>query len=372
MPIAVGMTRDRQHERDVEKRQIEQYFSEVRQKPLLSREREQALAEQKETGIKARRQLVSGSFLTREHGLKFEDHIEAGDAAVQELTEGNLRYVISIAKKYRGGGLPFSDLIQEGNLGLMKAVEKFDPKKGHKLTTYAAWWIRQSISRALYEQTDTMSVPEYLQRQAQKVETAQEKKRVAAGQEPSLPEIAAETGIPVAKVEELCALSQRSVMSLAAPVSDHRRESLQETLPAPNPAVEEIVYTHEENRLIMGELTALKCVDKRAPDIITQRYGLDRKEDDKTLAEVGISYNLSRERVRQIEHQALRQLKGKPTLQALAAEEQRTPVEASASTTKRCALPSDERAEKRRQAQRDYKRRFNEKRRHNRAVGSHR
>ena len=80
-------------------------------------------------GIKARRQLVSGSFLTREHGLKFEDHIEAGDAAVQELTEGNLRYVISIAKKYRGGGLPFSDLIQEGNLGLMKAVEKFDPKK---------------------------------------------------------------------------------------------------------------------------------------------------------------------------------------------------------------------------------------------------
>jgi Sigma-70, region 4 len=160
-------------------------------------------------------------------------------------------------------------------------------------------------------------------------------------------------------------------MSLAAPVSDHRRESLQETLPAHNPAVEEIVYTHEENRLIMGELTALKRVDKRAPDIITQRYGLDRKEDDKTLAEVGISYNLSRERVRQIEHQALRQLKGKPTLQALAAEEQRTPVEASASTTKRCELPSDERAEKRRQAQRDYKRRFNEKRRHNRAVGSH-
>ena len=88
--------------------------------------------------------------------------------------------------------------------------------------------------------------------------------------------------------------------------------------------MEEIVYTHEENRLIMGELTALKRVDKRAPDIITQRYGLDRKEDDKTLAEVGISYNLSREQVRQIEHQALRQLKGTPTLQALAAEEQRT------------------------------------------------
>jgi RNA polymerase sigma factor (sigma-70 family) len=347
-----------------------QYFSDVRQKPLLSREREQTLAEQKDAGSKARRQLVSGRFLTREQGLKLEEHIEAGDAAVQELTEGNLRYVISVAKKYRGRGLPFSDLIQEGNLGLMKGVEKFDPKKGLKLTTYATWWIRQSITRAIYEQTGTMSVPEYVQRQAQKAEAAQEKKRVAAGQEPSLPEIAAETGIPVAKVEELRALSQRSVMSLDAPVSEHRRESLQETLPAHNPAVEEVVYTHEEKQLIMGELTALKRVDKRAQDIVTQHYGLDGKDDDKTLAEVGISYNLSRERVRQIEHQALRQLKRNPTLQALAAEEQRKPAETPSKADQPTRLTPEGRAKKRRQEQ-EYRRRFNEKRRHNPAVGAH-
>src|SRR5262252_6109555 len=140
------MRRDMQHERDAEQHQIAQYFAEVSEKPLLSREQEIALAKQKDAGSKAHRQLVSGSFLTREQGLKLAERIEAGDAAVQELTEGNLRYVISMAKKYRGRGLAFSDVIQEGNLGLMKAVDKFDPQKGLRLTTYATWWIRQAIS----------------------------------------------------------------------------------------------------------------------------------------------------------------------------------------------------------------------------------
>jgi RNA polymerase sigma factor (sigma-70 family) len=358
-----------QHERDAEQ-QIAQYFSAVRQKPLLSREREHALAQQKDAGSKASRQLVSGSFVPREQGLKLTKDIEAGDAAVQELTEGNLRYVVSVAKGYRGKGLPFSDLIQEGNLGLMKAIAKFDPHKGLRLTTYAMWWIRQAISRAICEQTGTMVVPEYLQVLAQKVEIAQEKKRNAAGHEPSLPEIAAETGIPVAKVEEVRAFSRRSVTSLDAPVSEHRRESLQETLPAHNPAVEEVVYTHEENRLIQGELAALRGVDKRAQDILTQRYGLDGG-DDKTLAEVGISYDISRERVRQIERQALLRLKKNPTLQALAAEVQRTPVETPASPPRRREPPSHERTEKQRQAVRDYRSRYNEKRQQKRTTGSH-
>src|SRR5262249_38637081 len=152
-------------------------------------------------GIKARHQLMNGSFLTQEQGLKLAEHIETADAAVQELTEGNLRLVISVAKKYRGRGLPFADLIQEGNLGLMRAVDKFDVDKGLKFSTYATWWIRQSISRALYEQTGTIYVPEYLQHQVQRVEKAQERKQLAAGYEPSPPEIAAETGMPVAKVE---------------------------------------------------------------------------------------------------------------------------------------------------------------------------
>ena len=361
-----------QHERDAEQRQIAQYFSEVSEKPLLSREQEIALAKQKDAGIKVRRQLVSGSFLTREQGLKLAERIEAGDAAVQELTEGNLRYVISMAKKYRGRGLPFSDLIQEGNLGLMKAVDKFDVQKGFKFATYATFWIRQSITRALYEQTGTMYVPEHLQRQVQKVETAQERKLVEAGQESSLTEIAVETGMPVAKVEELRALSRRTVTSLDASVDEQRsRTSLQDALPVHNPAVEEVVYTHEENRLIMEELTALKRVDKRTQDIVTQRYGLDG-EDEKTLAEVGISYGLSRERVRQIERQALHSLKGNPTLRALAAEELRTPADAPAPRKNHeVTRLTPEQAEKQRKAQRDYKKRFNEKRRQNRAVGAH-
>ena len=265
----------------------------------------------------------------------FQEKVEAGDAAVQELTEGNLRLVIAVAKKYRDRGLPFSDLMQEGNIGLMKAVDKFDVHRGLKFSTYATWWIRQAIGRAIYEQTDPMNVPEYLQVQAQQVETAQERKRVANGHEPSSPEIAAETGIPVAKVEEVRELSQRSVISLDAPVDEQRsRIPLQEALPADNPIVEEIVYSHEEKSLIKGVLTALTGVDRRAQDIVTQRYGLDG-EDAKTLAEVGISYGLSRERVRQIERQALRQMEQNPTLQALAAEEQRIPTEAQASTTSR-------------------------------------
>src|SRR5262245_26602292 len=130
--------------------------------------------------MKSRGQLVSGSFITREQGLKLEKDIDAGDAAVQELTEGNLRLVVSEAKKYRGRGLPFADLIQEGNIGLMKAVGKFDVHRDLKFSTYAIWWIRQSINRAIYEQTDTMNTPEYMRLQVQKVERAQEKKRVAA------------------------------------------------------------------------------------------------------------------------------------------------------------------------------------------------
>jgi len=361
-----------QHERDAEQHQIAQYFAEVSEKPLLSRDQEIALAKQKDAGSKARRQLVSGSFLTREQGLKLAERIEAGDAAVQELTEGNLRYVIAMAKKYRGRGLPFSDVIQEGNLGLMKAVDKFDVQKGFTFATYATFWIRQSITRALYEQTGTMYVPEYLQRQVQKVETAQERKLVEAGQESSLTEIAVETGMPVAKVEELRALSRRTVTSLDAPVDEQRsRTSLQDALPVHNPAVEEVVYTHEEHRLIMAELTALKRVDKRTQAIVTQRYGLDG-EEEKTLAEVAISYGLSRERVRQIERQALHSLQGNPTLRALAAEELRTPADAPASRKNHAVTRrTPERAEKQRQAQRDYKKRFNEKRRHNHAVGAH-
>jgi RNA polymerase primary sigma factor len=125
-----------QHERNAEQRQIAQYFSEVSEKPPLSREQEIALAQQKDAGIKARRQLVSGRFFTREQGLQRAERIAAGDAAVQALTEGNLRYVIAMAKKYRGRGVPFADLIQEGNLGLMKAVEKFDGHKGFTFATY--------------------------------------------------------------------------------------------------------------------------------------------------------------------------------------------------------------------------------------------
>jgi len=352
-------TKDMQRERD---RQITQYFSEVRGKPLLSRQQEIADAEQIDTGKRARRQIASGSFLPREQGLQLNKDIEAADMAFQDLTEGNLRLVISVANKHRDRGIPFSDLIQEGNIGLMRAVDKFDVQRGLKFSTYATWWIRQAISRAVYEQTDMMDTPEYVRVQVHKVETAQEKKRVKTGQEPSLTEIATETGIPVAKVEELRELSQRSMASLNEPVNEHRAAtSLQEALPSDNPAFEEVVYTHQENHLIKGELGTLKGVDRRAEDIITKRYGLDG-EDEKTLGEVGIAYDISRERVRQIEKQALRKLGRNPTLQALAAQEQRTPTEARAIAPQRSELSSDERTQKNRAAQHNYRERFNEKR----------
>jgi len=354
-----------QHERNPEERQIAQYFSDLRQKPLLSKEREQTLAQQKDTGSKAIRKLESGSFVTREQGSALAKNIEAGDDAVAELTEGNLRYVVSVAKNFQGGGLPLSDLIQEGNLGLMKAIAKFDPQKG-RLTTYATWWIHQAINRAIYEQAGTMKIPEYVQLQAKKLETAQERKRVESGHEASLQEIAKETGIPVVKVGEVRAFSQRSVTSLDAPVGERRRESIRDSLPANNPTLEEVVYTHEENRVITGELSGPRGVDKRAQDILTQRYGLDG-EDEKTLAEVGLSNDLSRQRVRQIEREAFRRLRQNPTLQALAAEEMRSPVEPA----RRRNPASPERTEKQRQAVRDYRDRYREKRQQKRAAESH-
>src|SRR4051812_32048688 len=166
-------------ERPDEERLLAQYFAEVRKQPLFTPAQELALGEQKHAGAKARQQLTSGSFITREEGLVLAEQMRAGDQAHTALVEGNLRYVVTIAKKYEGAGLAqgFSllDVIQEGNVGLTRAIEKFDVRKGFRVTTHVTWWIRQAITRALAEQSSLMHIPEYMQTHLRRLAEIQDK-----------------------------------------------------------------------------------------------------------------------------------------------------------------------------------------------------
>jgi len=259
------------------------------------------------------RQLGDGRLLTPGEERELARRKDLGDeAAKQRLIESNLRLVMSITRHYTRAEVPLLDLIQEGNLGLIRAVEKFDYKLGYKLSTYATWWIRQSITRALADQGRTIRLPVHVAEQVRRVMRARRQLAQRLNRDPSNEEIGKEAGFPVERVEELFELVTDPV-SLETPVGDG--ESLYADLIEDERAESPAALTDSNARTV--ELRgALEGLEPRMRHVLSRRFGLDG-EPPQTLEDLGTELGITRERVRQIETRALRQLRNlAPGLQA--------------------------------------------------------
>ena len=295
---------------------VRMYLKEIGKVPLLSAEEEIELAKNMEAGavakekiaiLKSREENATEEELAeiKEEIKNLQKDLDAGDEAKKRLAEANLRLVVSIAKRYVGRGMLFLDLIQEGNLGLIKAVEKFDYRKGYKFSTYATWWIRQAITRAIADQARTILIPVHMVETINKLIRVSRQLLQELGREPSPEEIAAEMNMPVERVREILKISQEPV-SLETPIGEEEDSHLgdfiqDDNVPVPADAAA-FTLLKEQLEEVLGTLT------EREQKVLTLRFGLEDGRA-RTLEEVGKEFNVTRERIRQIEAKALRKLR---------------------------------------------------------------
>jgi RNA polymerase sigma factor (sigma-70 family) len=282
------------------------YLSDIGQYSLLTKDDEVRLAQAIEAGNAARLELeAEGRSLTPARKRELRRASREGENAERTFVQSNLRLVVSIAKKYQASGLPLLDLIQEGNLGLMHAVEKFDWRKGFKFSTYATWWIRQAITRGIANTGRTIRLPVHAGDQLTRLRKAQAVLEVRYGRPATQSELAEEMDLPLDKLAEIFRYA-RDTLSLSEPLREDGDDELGDlvadpTATSPFEAAAEALLPQELARL-------LAPLDERERTIIRLRYGLDRGEA-RTLEEVGESFNLTRERIRQIEARAMSKLR---------------------------------------------------------------
>ena len=294
---------------------VRMYLKEIGKVPLLNPDEEIVLAQAMSAGNEAKAKLDEleeqrkagrdPGHHSRGGGRRSARSIKKGESAKQKLAEANLRLVVSIAKRYVGRGMLFLDLIQEGNLGLIKAVEKFDYTKGYKFSTYATWWIRQAITRAIADQARTIRIPVHMVETINKVIRVSRQLLQELGHDPSPNEIAAEMGMPVEKVREILKIAQEPV-SLETPIGEEEDSHLGDFIPdegASEPS-EAASFTLLKEQL----MDVLSTLTPREEKVLKLRFGIEDGRT-RTLEEVGKEFNVTRERIRQIEAKALRKLR---------------------------------------------------------------